>query len=54
MRALEAKDVVYEFENLIDELVEPILLKHSGYAAILVPEKVWVEMQQKAGIILDG
>ncbi len=54
MRTLDAKNVVDEFENLIDELVDPVLLKNSINAAILVPEKVWAEMQQKAGIVLDS
>jgi len=54
MRALDSKDVVDDFEKLIDELVDPVLLKNSSNAAILVPEKIWTEMQQKAGILLDS
>ena len=54
MRALEAKDVVDEFEKLIDELVDPVLLKNSSNAAILVPEKAWAEMQQKIETISDS
>ena len=54
MRTLDSKDVVDEFEKLIDELVDPVLLRHLSNAAILVPEKVWAEMQQKAGILLDS
>ena len=54
MRAFDSKDVVDEFEKLIDELVDPVLLKNSSNVAILVPENVWAEMQQEAGIILDS
>ena len=54
MRTFDAKDVVDEFENLIDELVDPVLLRNSSNAAILVPKKVWAEMKQKAGIVLDS
>lgn len=54
MRTLDSKDVVDEFENLIDELVDPVLLRHLSNAAILVPEKVWMEMQRKAGIVLEN
>jgi hypothetical protein len=54
MRTLDSKDVVDEFENLIDELVDPVLLRNSSNAAILVPEKVWMEMQRKAGIVSDN
>ena len=36
MRTLDSKDVVDEFENLIDKLVDPVLLRHLSNAAILV------------------
>ena len=54
MRTLDSKDVANEFENLIDELVDPVLLRHLSNAAILVPEKVWMEIQRKVGIALDN